>query len=149
MVDPIPAGLLASSGMGLMSSLLGGRAADREGRRASRREALANLQQSLGSANQRGVTGMGQRQPGVMEGILGDPVTQELVQQLIAGQDGTGSQLYNWLASKLGGGGVSAAAKAAGGGMGRQPALRGTVGGAGMGMGRQMNPNIKPRLGGY
>ena len=149
MPDPVTLGLLASTGMGHMSNLLGGRAADREGRRASRREALGNLQQSLGSGAQRPVTGMGQRQPGGMEGILGDPVTQQLVQHLIAGKDGGGGELFKWLASKLGGGGVSAAAKAAGGGMGRRPALGGTVGGAGMGMGRQMNPNIKPRLGGY
>lgn len=142
--DPVTMSLLAQGGMGLMSSLLGGRAQKREGRRDDSRQAMSNLQQSLGGASQRPVAGMGQRTPGTMEGMMGDPVVQQLMQQLMAGKGGQGGGLYKWLQSKMGGAGVGAAAKAAGGG-GVRPSLGG---GLNMGGGApQIDPSILRGLG--
>ena len=148
-IDPVPAGLLAQGGMGLLSGLLGGRAQKRQDRQNDRRQAMGNLQQSLGGGNQRPVAGMGGRTPGVMEGMLSDPVTQQLLQQLMAGKGGQGGDLFKWLQSKLGGAGVSAAAKTASGGGGRRPSL-----GGGLEMGNPYqtplfkNPSLqRPRLG--
>ena len=121
-----------------MSSLLGNRAQKREGRRSDRRQAIGNLQQSLGGPTQRPVAGMGQRTPGTMEGMMGDPVVQQLMQQLMAGKGGQGGGLYKWLQSMMGGAGVGAAAKAAGGG-GVRPSLGG---GLNMGAPRQIDPSL-------
>ena len=93
-IDPVTAGLLAQGGMGLLSGLLGGRSQKRQDRQNDRRQAMGNLQQSLGGGNQRPVAGMGGRTPGVMEGMLSDPVTQQLLQQLMAGKGGQGGDLF-------------------------------------------------------
>ena len=58
-IDPVTAGLLAQGGMGLLSGLLGGRSQKRQDRQNDRRQAMGNLQQSLGGGNQRPVAGMG------------------------------------------------------------------------------------------
>ena len=137
--DPVTMSLLAQGGMGLMSSLLGNRAQKREGRRDDRRQAMGNLQQSLGGASQRPVSGGGQRTPGTMEGMMGDPVVQQLMQQLMAGKGGQGGGLYKWLQSMMGGAGVGAAAKAAGGGGGVRPSLGGRLN---MGAPRQIDPSL-------
>ena len=48
------------------------------------------------------------RQPGMAEGLMGDPIVQQLIQQLIAGQGGGGGALW-----KLLGGGPEAINRAA------------------------------------
>ena len=81
------------------------------------------------------------RQPGMAEGLMGDPIVQQLIQQLIAGKGGGGGALWKL----LGGGGSQAINQAA-----RSMSGNTGVPGAGlnMGPGYQMNPRLKRGLGG-
>ena len=84
------------------------------------------------------------RQPGMAEGLMGDPIVQQLIQQLIAGKDGGGGALW-----KLLGGGGSQAINQAAQGMGRSPGLRGPgLNMRGAGSPRQLPPGLSRTLGG-
>ncbi len=86
MVDPVTAGIIASA-MNLGGNILGSRAQDRASKRAAKQAAASQLTGALGNPQSYGGR-PSDRDSGVMANMLKDPVTQQLMAQLLAGGNG-------------------------------------------------------------